>query len=83
MHAATYEAFFNELSQIEKDAGVGDIFRAGTKALKSGVGKANTLAVRGVARAQTHPIGKHVVNHLLDPNNIPDMARSLGTLFGH
>lgn len=81
MHVATYEAFLDELSQIEKDAGIKDIFTAGTRALKTGVNAANTASLRGLAKVHSHPIGKHVVNHLMDPGNTPDIARSLSNIF--
>lgn len=79
MEPSTLNGFFDELLAIEKDAGIREALMAGTKAVKQVGGKANQLALKGVAAAHRFPGGTSVMNHILNPNNAPDLAQSFGT----
>jgi len=80
MHAATYAAFLNELQGIEKDAGVRDVLKAGTKVVKALPDRASTAALKGLSKVHQVPGGKHAVNYVLDPQNTQDVAMSISNL---
>lgn len=82
MNVATIHGFQDELRGIEKDAGIGNALRAGTRALRAVPAKANQLAVKGLVKAHNIPGGKHLVNYVTDPLNTSDLAISLGKYLG-
>jgi len=76
MHVAAITAFVDEVLEIQKEAGLRDALKKGTKL----VSKAGARASEAVMKANAHPIGKHIVNYVQNPSNQTDMAMTLSNV---
>lgn len=79
MEATTFNALLSELQAIEKEAGVRDALKAGTRAVRGAGMRANELALKGISKAHRIPGAQAVIRHILDPGNTPDIAQSLAS----
>jgi len=79
MHRATINAFMDELSSIEKEAGVREALKAGTRALKSGsekytrAGQKTAIKADNVLDTVRKRLGRRVPS-------VPTLIRSATTI---
>lgn len=72
------------LDELEKDAGIKDDLKAGTKkvltALRSVPSTANKAALKAAVRAQSAPVVGKAIEMARDPLNTPDIGHAIGNL---